>query len=53
MYFKYDLKIGSRKNIMCLFIIVAIVVTAGIAFHFQIAEENLFHGEISLFRNIQ
>lgn len=40
MYFKYDLKIGSRKNIMCLFIIAAIVVTAGIAFHFQIAEEK-------------
>lgn len=40
MYFKYDLKIGSRKNIMCLLIIAAIVVTAGVAFHFQIAEEK-------------
>lgn len=40
MYFKYDLKIGFRKNIMCLFIIAAIVVTAGIAFHFQILDEK-------------
>lgn len=40
MYFKYDLKIGFRKSIMCLFIIAAIVVTAGIAFHFQIADEK-------------
>ena len=40
MYFKYDLKIGFRKNIMCLFIIAAIVVTAGMAFHFQISDEK-------------
>lgn len=40
MYFKYDLKIGFRKNIMCLFIIAAIVVTAGISFHYQILNEK-------------
>lgn len=40
MYFKYDLKIGFRKNIMCLFIIAVIVVAAGAAFHFQISDEK-------------
>ena len=40
MYFKYDLKIGFRKNIMCLFIIAVIVVIAGAAFYFQISDEK-------------
>lgn len=40
MYFKYDLKIGFRKNIMCLFIVAAIVVAAGTAFYFQILDEK-------------
>ena len=40
MYFKYDLRIGFRKNIMCLFIVAAIVFTAGIAFKFQISNEK-------------
>lgn len=40
MYFKYDLKIGFRKNIMCLLAAAAIVVTAGISFYFQILDEK-------------
>ena len=40
MYFKYDLKIGFKKNIMCLFIIAVIVVIAGAAFYFQISDER-------------
>lgn len=40
MYFKYDLRIGFRKNIMCLLIIAVIVSAAGTAFHFQIVDEK-------------
>lgn len=40
MYFKYDLKIGFRKNIMSLIFVIAIVVIAGIAFRFQIFDEK-------------
>ncbi len=40
MYFKYDLKIGLRKNIICLLIVAAIVATAGAAFYFQISDEK-------------
>lgn len=40
MYFRYDLKIGFRKNIMCLLLVAAIVAAAGAAFHFQILDEK-------------
>ena len=50
MYFKYDLKIGFRKNIMSLFIIAAIVFTAALASHIQILDEKSV--ELILPRNL-
>lgn len=40
MYFKYDLRIGFRKNIISLLIAAAIVATAGASFYFQILDEQ-------------
>ena len=39
MYFKYDFKVGFKKNIICLFIVAFIVILSGFAFYGQIADE--------------